>query len=139
TRGTEILEAEHSRSLLSSIALGFSAIALIALWSIDLARDDIDIDLIRFTIGMSLLLLASVVDLFSSSLLRRAVHQSVLEKEPSSLSSWQGQWYRFFSPGYWATIKRETPKFYRYQSVRSLAFAIYLLAGAFLIWAVFTL
>ncbi|MDY6912525.1 MAG: hypothetical protein SVM79_09230, partial [Chloroflexota bacterium] len=60
TRGTEILEAEHSRSLLSSIALGFSAIALIALWSIDLARDDIDIDLIRFTIGMSFLLLASV-------------------------------------------------------------------------------
>ena len=32
TKGSELLEAEHSRSLLSSIAFGFSAIALIAMW-----------------------------------------------------------------------------------------------------------
>ena len=40
TKGSEILESEHSRSLLSSIAFGFSAIALIAMWSVDLAIED---------------------------------------------------------------------------------------------------
>lgn len=141
TKGSEILEAEHSRSLLSSIALGFSAIALIAIWSIDLARDDVDVDLVRFTIGMSLLLLASAVDLLSASLLRKAVHRAILEKEPSQLVLWHGQghWNRFLKSSYWATIKDQSPEFYRHQLMRHSALAIYILAGVFLIWAVLSI
>ena len=139
TKGTEILEAEHSRSILSSIALGISAVALLALWSIAILYPDIATDILRFSIGMSLLFLAAVVDLASAPLLRKAVNRAVLEKDPSRLILGQGYWYRFLLFGYWARIKSESPNFFSYQVVRCSAFVIYLVAGAFLIWAMIAL
>lgn len=139
TRGSEILEAEHSRNLLSSIALGLSAVALLALWSIALAREDIELNLMRFTIGMALLLLAAVTDLASSPLLRRAINRAVLEKDPSSVVLTRRSWRSWFHGEYWRSIKVQSPDFYHHQLARFTALIVYIVAGGFLIWAVFTL
>ncbi len=140
TRGSEILEGHYTRSLLSSIAFGFSAISLIAMWSIDLASDEVNVELLRFTIGMSFLLLASVVDLASVSLLRKVVNRAVLEKDPSVIVIWQERsLHRFFRLSYWTQIKRESPDFYHHQLAHCAALVIYIVAGVFLIWAVFAL
>ena len=140
TRGSEILESNHARSLLSSIAFGFSAIALIAMWSIDLASEDIEVELVRFTIGMSFLLLASVIDLTSTSLLRQAVNKAILGKDSSSLVLWQeSSWYRFFHPSYWTQMKQKSTDFYHHQITQCVALITYILAGGLLIWAVFAL
>ncbi len=135
TEGTQILEVEHSRSMLSSIALGFSAVALIALWSIAIIYPDIATGMIRFNIGMALIFLAAVVDLASASILRRAVGKAMLNKDPSRLVLGQGPWYRPLLPGYWARIRREVPDFFHHQIARYSALLIYLIALAFLIWA----
>ncbi|MCL0076743.1 hypothetical protein M1O12_01775 [Dehalococcoidia bacterium] len=135
TEGTQILEIEHSHSMLSSIALGISAVSLIALWSIATIYPDIATGILRFTIGMSLIFLAAVVDLASASILRRAVGRAMLAKDPSRLVFGRGPWYRPFLPGYWARIKREVPDFFHHQIARYSALAIYLVALAFLIWA----
>jgi len=135
TEGTQILEVEHSRSMLSSIALGISAVALIALWSIATLYPDIATGILRFTIGMSVMFLAAVVDLASASILRRAVGRAMLDKDPSRLVLGQGPWYRPLMPGYWSRIKREVPDFFHHQLARYSALAIYLVALAFLIWA----
>ena len=140
TRGSEMLESQHTRSLLSSIAFGFSAISLIAMWSVDLASEEIDVELLRFTIGMSFLLLASVVDLTSARLLNKAVNRAILEKDPSSLVIWEeGSWQRFFQIGYWIQLKQKSIDFYHYQLARCVALVVYIVAGVFLIWAVFAL
>ena len=139
TKGTEIIDAEHTRSLLSSIALGISAVALIALWSIAISLPDIAADILRFSIGMSLLFLAAVVDLASVPFLRKAINRATLEKDPSRLLLGQDSWYRVFSLNYWKEIKKDSSDFYHYQLVRCFALLFYLLAGAFLIWAVFSL
>ncbi len=140
TRGSDILESYHSRNILSSIAFGFSAIALIAMWSIDLASEDVNVELLRFTIGMSFLLLASVVDLASASLLRRAVTRAVVEKEPSSLVIWQeSSWYRFLRLSYWYKLRQQSKDFYHHQLAHCASLVIYIVAGIFLILAVFAL
>lgn len=138
-KGSEILEAEHSRSMLASLAFGFSAISLIAMWSIDLVIEDDDVDLMKFTIGMALLLFAAVVDLFSASLLRTAVHNAILEKEPSDLVIWRAARQRVFQIDYWATLKKESPEFYRHRIMRVISMASYIAAGIVLVWAVVTL
>lgn len=139
TKGSEILEAEHSRSMLASLAFGFSAISLIAMWSVDLAIEDDDVELMKFTIGMALLLFAAVVDLFSASLLRTAVHKAILEKEPSDLVIWKAARQRIFQINYWSTLKKESPEFYRHRIMRAISMASYIAAGIVLIWAVVTL
>ncbi|MBT4510614.1 MAG: hypothetical protein HOC20_00195 [Chloroflexi bacterium] len=139
TKGSELLEAEHSRSLLSSIAFGFSAIALIAMWAVDLAIEDDDVEIVGFTIGMSLLLLAAVIDLYSASLLRNAVHRAILEKEPSRLVLIQQNWKRVFQLDYWKTIRDKAPEFYRYQIMRTTALSVYIAAGIALIVSVITI
>jgi len=140
SRGSEILEAQHTSNLLASIAFGFSSIALIAMWSIDLASEDIDVELLRFTIGMSFLLLASVIYLTSTTLLRQAVNRAILEKDPSRLIIWQqGPWQRFLKPSYWTQMKQISINFYHYQIARCAALITYIVGGAFLIWAVFAL
>ncbi len=139
TRGSEILEDEHSHSLLASIAFGFSAIALIAMWTIDLASEDVDIDILRITIGMALILFASTVYLLAASLLRKAVNRAILEKDPSRLDICQSPWHHLFKKDYWATIKQSSSDFYNYQIARCVALVIYIIAGIFLIWAVVTI
>lgn len=139
TKGSEILEAEHTRNLLSSIALGLSSVALLALWSIALAREDIELNLMRFTVGMALLLLASVTDLASAPLLRRAVSRAILEKDPSRLVLSRRTWKSWFEGGYWAQIRRESRDFYHHQLARSAGLVVYIVSGGFLIWAVFTI
>ena len=54
TKGSEILDAARTRNMLSSIALGISAVALIAFASIASTRPEISIDISRFSIGMAL-------------------------------------------------------------------------------------
>jgi len=111
-------------------------VSLIALWSIATIYPDIATGIVRFTIGMSLIFLAAVVDLTSASLLRRTVGRAMLAKDPSRLVLGRGPWYRPFLPGYWARIKREVPDFFHHQLLRYSALAMYLVALAFLIWAV---
>ena len=136
TEGSQMLEAEHSHSMLSSIAIGISAVALIALFTLAAIHYEHAAGIIRFTIGMSLMFLAAVVDLASASLLRRAVSRAVLVKDPSRLIFvGRGPWYRPLMPRYWSTIKREAPDFFHHQLVRYSSFLIYVIALSFLIWA----
>jgi hypothetical protein len=135
TEGTQILESQHSRSMLASIALGFSAVALLALWSLATVHVDHAIGILRFTIGMSLMFMAAMVDLASASLLRKAVGRAMLDKDPSHLVLRQGPWHRALTPGYWATLRRKVPGFFNYQIARCSALLIYLIALGFLIWA----
>ncbi|MCL0065482.1 hypothetical protein M1N79_01140 [Dehalococcoidia bacterium] len=139
TEGTQILETQHSHSMLSSIALGFSAVALIALFTIATIYPDFATGILRFTIGMAVMFLAAVVDLTSASLLRRAVVRAMLAKDPSRLVFGRGHWYRPLMPGYWSRIKREVPDFFHHQLARYSALVIYVIALAFLIWAMIRL
>ncbi len=133
TKASEVLESNHSRDLLSSIAFGFSAVALIAMWTIDLAVEDSDIKIIEITVALSLFLLASAVDLLSGSLLRKAVQKAIVEKEPSRLVIWQGSWHRLFKISYWRMIRLESDDFYYQQITRCASFTLYLLAGAVIV------
>lgn len=135
TRGGEILEMEYSRSVLSSIALGISAVSIIALWSISLLAPERAADIVRFTIGMSFLFLASVVDLAAAPLLRRAINRAIAEQDQSLLDVRKGGWYRWFFPRYWSTLKRTSNVIFYHEIVRRSAFALYIVALGFLIWA----
>jgi len=138
-KGSEVLEAEHTRTILSSIALGLSSVSLLALWSIALAREDIELNLMRFTVGMALLLLAAVTDLASAPLLRRAVNRAILEKDPSRLVLSRHSWRSWFDRDFWVRSRQESRDFYHHQLARFAALIVYIVAGVFLIWAVFTL
>ncbi|MFP3975018.1 MAG: hypothetical protein ACLFVK_02210 [Dehalococcoidia bacterium] len=135
TRGGEILEIEYSRSVLSSIALGISAVSIIALWSISVLAPERAIDILRFTLGMSLLFLASVVDLAAAPLLRRAINRAIAEQNPSLLTVRKGGWYRWLFPKYWATLKKTSNVIFYHEIVRRSAFVLYVVALGFLIWA----
>lgn len=139
TKGSEILEASRARNMLSSIALGFSSIALIVLGGVEASDIDTSIDISRFSLGMALLFLASVLDLASGMLLHRAISGAVLNKDPKLMASWQGTWRRFLQVSYWSELKRESRTIYYCQVVRCSAFVVYLIAGVFLIWALFYL
>lgn len=135
-RGSETIEAQHSRTLLSSIAFGISAISIIALWSIAVLNDDRFTEILRFSLGMSLVFLASALDLASTPILRRAVHRAISEKDPSFLILGKGPWYRFFLPSYWNSLKEEANSFFHYQILRCTAFTLYIVALGLLIWAI---
>ena len=139
TKGTEILEGSRTRNMLSSIALGISAVALVAFGSIAVSRPDISVDISRFSIGMALLFLASVIDLTSGMLLQKAISGAVLRKDPSMTANWQGAWHRFFRFNHWARLRKESNGAFAYQAARCTAFIVYVISGAFLIWAVFSL
>ena len=104
-----------------------------------MAIEDSDVELVGFTIGMALLLLASVVDLYAASLLRNAVHRAILEKEPSRLVLIQQSWKSIFQLNYWKAIREKAPEFYRYQMMRTTALSIYIAAGIALVISVVTL
>ena len=139
TKGTEILEASRTRNMFSSIALGFSAIALIVFGGITASDPDISVDVSRFSLGMALLFMASVLDLSSGMILQKAINGAVVRRDPTPLADWQGPWQRFFRIGYWLKIKRQSSSVFYYQLIRAAAFVCYILAGAFLIWAIFYL
>jgi len=139
TEGTQMLESQHSHSMLSSIALGFSAVALIALFTIATIYPVFATGVLRFAVGMAVMFLAAVFDLISASLLRRAVTRAMMAKDPSRLVFERGQWFHLFTPSYWARLRREVPDFYHHQVARYLSLAIYITALAFLIWAMIRL
>jgi len=135
-KGSETLEAHQSRTLLSSIALGISSVSIIALWSIAILYPDRFTEILRFSIGMSLVFLASAIDLGSTPLLRRAVSRAISENDQSRLVLGQGSWHRFFVPSYWAMMKKTSSPFFYHQILRCTAFVVYVVALALLIWAI---
>ena len=139
TKGSEILDAARTRNMLSSIALGISAVALIAFASIASTRPEISIDISRFSIGMAMLFLAAVLDLASGMLLQRAINGAIFRKDPTLLNNWQGPWHRFLRLNYWTRLKKTSIAAFYYQAVRGSAFAVYLMSGILMIWAVFSL
>ncbi|MDD5093221.1 MAG: hypothetical protein PHV74_02435 [Dehalococcoidia bacterium] len=140
TKGTEILESIRIRNMLSSIALGFSAIALIIVGSISASDSEVfSVDVSRFAIGMALLFLAAVLDITSGMLLHRTISGALVKKDPTPMIDWQGPWHRFFRPSHWINLKKESAAVFYYQAMRCSAFTVYLLAGVFLIWAMFYL
>lgn len=135
TRTAQVLGGQQVRATLAAVVLGISATSILALWSITALFPALLINLLRLSLGMSLLLLASVIDLWSGTFLRKAANIAILEQDPSRIGAQPGPFRRFFHRSYWANMRQKSSDLFHYHMVRYSSLALYIAGVALLIWA----
>lgn len=139
TRGNEIMSAEQTRIVLPAVGLGVSATAIIALWSIASGSPELAGRVLRFSLAMSLLFLASAVDVSSAAFLRRAVSKAVQQQEPDHPALHRDPWHRALRPGTWASARAASPDLLAHRVLRGAALVVYVLALLLTLWGLLSL